>query len=243
MLSWESSVLPYASLDPLKALLPIKIGESEILIDAQGVGGIHTVGLSRRMRERWRLVSRLWEENKTSSNNKNLLRQLDYFGKLSVQLEWQHNHGNRPVRVAYTSAGQPTAALLHDDVALVENVLFWITCKHFREANYLLAVINSNALYEAVAPLMPKGQYGARHLHKHLWRLPIPEYDAAHELHVEVSEAGEAAAWGAAKQLAQLRQERDRVTDTIARRELRTWLRASPEGKAVEAAVVRLLGG
>ena len=36
--------------------------------------------------------------------------------------------------------------------------------------------------------------------------------------------------------------ERDRVTVTIARRELRKWLRASPEGQAVEDAVGRLLG-
>ena len=90
---------------------------------------------------------------------------------------------------------------------------------------------------------MAKGQFGARHLQKQLWKLPIPEFDAADALHVEVSEAGEAASKGAAEQLAALRRERDRVTDTIARRELRTWLRASPEGKAVEAAVVRLLGG
>ena len=61
-------------------------------------------------------------------------------------------------------------------------------------------------------------------------------------LHVEVSEAGEAAAAGAAKQLERLRQERNRVTVTIARRELRKWLRASDEGNAVEDVVGRLLG-
>ncbi len=33
------------------------------------------------------------------------------------------------------------------------------------------------------------------------------------------------------------------LTVTIARRELRKWLRASPEGQAVEKAVGRLLGG
>ena len=56
-----------------------------------------------------------------------------------------------------------------------------------------------------------------------------------------MSAAGEAAADGAADQMAQLREERDRVTVTIARRELRKWLRASPEGKSVEDAVGRLL--
>ena len=61
-------------------------------------------------------------------------------------------------------------------------------------------------------------------------------------LHVEVSEAGAAAAARAARQLERLRQERDRVTVTIARRELRKWLRGSDEGQAVEDGVGRLLG-
>ena len=90
---------------------------------------------------------------------------------------------------------------------------------------------------------MPKSQFGARHLHKHLWKLPIPEFDPDDPLHAEVSDAGEAAAEGAAQQLARLREQRDRVTVTIARRELRKWLRASPEGHAVEDAVQRILGG
>ena len=88
----------------------------------------------------------------------------------------------------------------------------------------------------------PNWAFGkTRDLQKHLWKLSIPEFDPDDPLHAEVSEAGEAAAEGAAQQLAQLRQERDRVTVTIARRELRKWLRASPEGQAVEDAVARLL--
>ena len=90
--------------------------------------------------------------------------------------------------------------------------------------------------------MMPKGQFGARHLHKHLWKLPIPEFDPADSLHTAVSKAGEAASVCAAEQLAQLRQQRDRVTVTIARRELRKWLRTSPEGHAVESTVTKLLG-
>ncbi len=110
------------------------------------------------------------------------------------------------------------------------------------EANYLLAIINSDSLYEAVTPLMPKGQFGARHLHKHLWKLSIPEFDPDDDLHIEISDAGEKTAVGAAKRLARLREERDKVTVTIARRELRKWLRESPEGQAVEEVVGRLLG-
>ena len=85
--------------------------------------------------------------------------------------------------------------MLEDPAALVDYTLYWITCQDIREANYLLAIINSDVLYKSVESLMPKGQFGARHLQK-----------------------------------------------TIARRELRTWLRGSPEGAAVEGMVGRLLG-
>ena len=126
---------------------------------------------------------------------------------------------------------------------MVDYTLFWVECKNTEEANYLLAIINSDALYESVQPLMAKGQFGARHLQKHLWKLPIPEYDPKQKLHVVIARAGERAAAGAAEKLAQVRQERgSRFTVTIARRELRAWLRSSPEGKEVEAAVKALLG-
>ena len=87
------------------------------------------------MRERWQTVSRLWEENKALANNLNLLSQLDYMGKLSSQLEWQVNPNGRPVRLVYTSSGQPTAAILSDDADLVENLLFWVACRDADEAN------------------------------------------------------------------------------------------------------------
>ena len=236
------TVIPYATLNPLKAILPLRRGDGAIPIDPDDVGGIPLSRVERRMRDRWRAISSLWEEHKAPANKLDLHGQLDYYGKLSVQFEWKHHRIDRPARVVYTKAGQPTAALLDDDDAIVDHKLFWVTCANSQEANYLLAIINSTALYEAVTPLMAKGQFGARDLQKHLWKLPIPEFDPAEDLHVAISQAGEAAAAGAGRQLARLRQERSRVTVTIARRELRKWLRSSPEGRTVEDVVGRLLG-
>ena len=142
----------------------------------------------------------------------------------------------------YAGSGIPTASLLGDDKSLVDFTLFWVACKDLNEANFLLAVINSQTLFDQLKPLMPKGQFGARHVQKHLWKLPIPEFDPANPLHVAISQAGETAAVGAAQQLAQLREQRDNVTVTIARREIRKWLRESEEGKAVEEVVAKLLG-
>ena len=105
-----------------------------------------------------------------------------------------------------------------------------------------MAIINSQALYDAATPLMAKGQFGSRDLVKQIWKLPIPEFDAADPLHLAISRAGAAAAAGAAKELERLRQDRPKLTVTIARRELRKWLRASAEGEAVEEGVGELLG-
>ena len=89
---------------------------------------------------------------------------------------------------------------------------------------------------------MSKGQFGARDLQKHLWKLSIPEYDGAKTLHRNIAAAGQAAASGAAQQLKALHQERGAtVSTTIARRELRGWLAQSDEGKQVETLVKRLL--
>ena len=153
-------------------------------------------------------------------------------------MHWQNNPGDRKVRVLYNQSGAPTAAVLENGAALVDYTLYWIACKDINEANYLVAVINSRALFEAVAPLMPKGQFGARHLQKHLWKLPIPAFDLDQELHITIAEAGA----GAAGVLENLREQRgDKLTVKIARRELREWLGASDQGQAVGNVVSRLL--
>ena len=139
------TVAPYVTLDPLKALLPIKRDDPPIAIsaDVSGVGGVRLSSLGRRMRERWRTVSGLWEQNKSPNNKLDLLGRLDYHKELSAQLEWRRDHGDRPVRVLHTDAGAPTATLLHSDSAIVDTSLYWITCSDLREANYVLAIINS----------------------------------------------------------------------------------------------------
>ena len=75
--------------------------ETGLPADTEGVGGINLGALGQRMRDRWRTVSRLWEENKAEANKMDLLGQLDYYGKLSSQLEWQRNPNGRSFRVVY----------------------------------------------------------------------------------------------------------------------------------------------
>ena len=237
------TVAPYATLEPLKAALPLNQGDAEIPTDANGTGGISLGTLASRMRDRWEFVSRLWEENKKRVNNRNMLQRLDYHRTLSAQLAWQQKHEDRPVRVVHTASGEPTAALVRDDDILIDYTLFWVVCKNMREAHYLLAIINSEILAKDVNKYtIPNWVGKTRHLQKHLWKLPIPEFNGDDGLHAEVSAAGAEAVKGAARELARARQAHGRrLTTTVARRQLRKWLRESEEGARVEEVVRRLL--
>ena len=129
----------------------------------------------------------------------------------------------------------------------MDYTLFWVRCESSEEAQYLAAAINSRTVEHAVAKWMPKGQFGNRHLQKHLWRLPIPTFDSADDLHVELAALGEQAEAEAAERYATLRTERAAVgkqtSITPVRSELRTWLRDSVLGNRIDGLVARLLDG
>ena len=237
------TIVPYSTLEPWVAVLPVDTVGKQLEFDPSNSHGIAARSLQRRMRQRWRDMNVWWDENKSANTSLKLIDQLDYYGKLTSQLEWQRNPSERPIRILYSGAGIPTATILNDLDTFVESKLYWISCRTIDEAYFLLASINSNALKNAVQPFMPKGQFGARDVHKHLWRLPIPEFDAGDSLHVSIADAGRRSAAGVERELVNLRQRYSRLTVTIARREIRKWLRESAEGKRVEEVVGELLGG
>ncbi len=105
------TVVPYATLDPLKALLPLKSGDGEIPVAANGVEESGSAGWKGECATRWATISSLWQENKAKANRLNLLGRLDYHGELSAQLRWQRDCGDRPLRIVYTQSG--TAYCLH----------------------------------------------------------------------------------------------------------------------------------
>ena len=239
------TIAPYVLLDPLKAVLPLSMVSGE-LVEADEDGdewyGLDPLELGDRMRRRWRTVNEVWDQHKSRNNKLSLLEQLDYMSKLGDQPS-EEFHG---VQVLYTTSGRPTAAIFEGSQAVIDTSLYWIVCSGTEEAHYLIALINSLGLERALSPLMAKGQFGARHVHKHVWRLPIPAYNEALSLHHDIAEAGVATAEGAAQVLSEVRAERERsgkgFSVTIARRELRRWLSEAEEGRHVEGLVGRLFG-
>ncbi len=242
------TLVPYATLEPLKAVLPIRPDNERRFEDGTPLSVLNSSGLGSRVQDRWKTVSRLWEANRAEANKLSLLDQIDYWGKLTAQVEWQNDNSEMPVRVIYNQSGTPTAAILSNDESVVDYTLFWVACVSLAEAEYLLSIINSDTLEEAVNKYtVPNWAGRTRHLHKHLWKLPIPRYNERVALHRELAKAGEAAAKRVADILPELRAKEEAkgrsLTVTIARREIRKWLRQSKEGKDVERLVGKLLGG
>lgn len=236
------TVAPYVTLPPLRAVLPIDKDNPHSIARVPKAGEVRENSLPRLTRNRWKTMCQLWDTHKGVNDNKTLLEQLDYLHKLQSQLEWgQANESDPQTRVAYTSSGRPTAAIINESASLIDYTLFWISCNTEQEALYLLAIINSDALRKQVEPLMPKGQFGARHLQKHLWKLPIPRFDPSNADHIAVSDAGAAAEKAAKRQLKTILTDNEQATVTAIRKELRNWLETSPAGNAVESAVEKLL--
>ena len=238
------TLVPFALLDPLKAVLPIEDRwQKQIIFETRdAIGGVDPRILGERMRERWRIMyglreGRLWEE---IVRPKDLIKELDYYGKLSTQTQ-----NPFPIRLIYTSSGRPTAAVLDDPIPLVDYTLFWLECKSSEEAHYLASIINSSALEKAVEPLMPKGQFGSRHLQKHLWNLPIPEYDQELSLHVELASLGKALCSQTTEKLSEIQnmrlQQGGSIDTRYLRRQIRDWLRINTSAQQVETMVSRLL--
>ena len=109
------TIAPYFSLDPLKAVLPVKHGENYIpLGEGPGsVGGINIDNLAKLMRKRWKIVSLLWEKNIPIHERKSLAEEINYFNKLGRQLQDGENQGiNNQICVVYSSSGRPTATFI-----------------------------------------------------------------------------------------------------------------------------------
>ncbi|MCY4105068.1 MAG: N-6 DNA methylase [bacterium] len=235
------TLAPYVLLDPLSAVLPVRRGDRLARSEAENaVGAIDPVRLGPRTRKRWLTAGELWEENKTPGNKLDLLEQLDYMGKLRHHLEAEPG-----IRLVYATSGKPTAAVMHAPGAVLDCTLFGVPCESLPEARFLASVINAPTVEEAVGEWMPKGQFGSRHVHKHLWRLAIPEFDASNARHVELAELGERAEAEAAELHLSLLSERAAAgrptTVTTVRSELRAWLHGSDLGRRIDRLVARLL--
>ena len=236
---------PFVTLPPLTSALPVSKATMTMPLNAE-TREVDCQVLDENMQARWEKMERLWEANRGKTDTKSLTQNLNSLNKLTSQLDYLRNPEARPVRIAYTQSGRPTAALITDDRALLDRNLYQVTCRNLDEAYYLLAIINSDALARAAKPFCASNwAKEIRHLEKHLWRLPIPEYCARSKRHAALSSLGKLAIQETEQRVRKLaeRHGEDWLTSERVRRELRSnWQVNSSTAAAMEKAVRALLG-
>ena len=247
-------IAPYVTLDPLKAVLPVHRPTMTMPLNHDDCEGnkhdacqLEVAELHSTMQRRWNNAAEMYRDAHKNQAIKDLYSRLNHQNILTSQLAYLQGAitGDEIVRVAYTSSGRPTAAIIWDNHAIVDYVLFQTICRSEGEAYYLLAVINSNELAAAAETFMARGLYGARHFQKQGWKLPIPRYDATDPLHVHLSELGATAEQECTTLVAQSEIPTKAAGDAqsrAARRLLRhEWQPNSATAQAIEAAVAQLL--
>ena len=247
-------IAPYVALDPVKAVLPVHrstmtmpLNHDECEDDKHDACSLEISALHSTMQRRWNNADAMFREAHKNRTIKDLYKNLNHLDKLTSQLEYLQDAiaGNGTIRVAYTQAGQPTAAIIQDSKSILDRKLYQVICQSADEAYYVLAVINSDELAAAAATFMTKGLYGARDFEKHGWKLPIPRYDAGNSLHVHLSELGASAEQECAALIAKSDipsnppgNTQSRAARSLLRHE---WQPNSKTAQEIEAAVAKIL--
>ena len=141
-------VAPYVALDPLKAVLPAHRSTMTMPLNHDGCEGdkhdacqLDVAALHPTMQLRWNTAAGMYRGAHKNQAIKDLYSSLNHLNKLTGQLDYLQNAivDGGTIRVAYTSAGRPTATIIKDNNAIFENALFQTVCKSEDEARYVLA--------------------------------------------------------------------------------------------------------
>lgn len=217
------TVLPYRLLTPRLAVIPR---------DREGLLDVATDRIERYpgMAEWWSRVVQLWECHRRRTSKLSLMQRLNF------QRELESQFPTPAQRVVYAKAGMHIAAArLTDAKAVIDHKLYWAPVPSEIEGCYLCAILNSAVITERVRPLMSYGK-DERDIDKHVWKLPIPTFDANDERHTRLAMLGERAE----QEVASL------PVDTgkhfaYSRRAVREYLEASETGREIERLVSELV--
>ena len=123
-----------------------------------------------------------------------LAQSVNHLQKLTAQA------ATSPVRILYTKAGtRLSACWLKDNDVVIDTSIYWSAAYSLDEACYVSAILNSAIVLDRVKDLQPVGQRDPRHFDNLVWTLPIPEFDAAEALHIDLAAASLHAAAVAAR--------------------------------------------
>lgn len=173
-----AQILPFGLLPPELAVVPAN--SRQVIPEQAVIGETHP-----HLADWWSRASDSWLENRTDASRLSLWGQVNFQGKLEVQIPSAER------RVIYTASGNRIAAArLNDASALAEHSVYWATVNSDQEGLYLVAVLNSDGVHERVEPLMAEGLFGARHIDSYVWHTMVPQFDPNEDGHIRLAELG-----------------------------------------------------
>ena len=248
-------IAPYVALETVKAAMPVHsptmtmpLNHDDCEDDKHNACRLEVSKLHPTMQRRWNIMAAMFREIHKERSITELLKNLNHLKKLTNQLDYLQDaiDGNGAIRIAYTQAGQPTAAVIRDNNAIVDRKLYQTKCRSEDEAHYLTAILNSDEMAASAKPFCTTNwAKKIRDFEKHGWKLPIPRYEARNSLHAQLSELGRAAEQECKDIIADsdiLTKPAGDPQSRAARSLLRhKWQPNSSTAQAIEAAVAKLL--
>jgi hypothetical protein len=221
------SILPYRVWKPFEGVIPVT--EKGEVLTAQTALNRSYQGIAEWLRD----AETTWDASASESNSLTLKERWDYHAELSAQFPVA------PLRVVYAKAGVlPAACIVRDTRYVFDHKLYWAAVRSVAEGAYLIALFNSETARGRIEHMQSKGQWGARDFDKVMFNLPIPRFDAANALHVELS-----AAAAEAEEIAAAIAFSETVAFQRARRTVRDALKEAGVAQKMDALAARLLDG
>lgn len=175
------SVAPYRLLDLVNGVVPMENGAILTAASADAHGHRGLAAWLRDAEAKWNAVS---NKDVSGKARMSLAERVDAMGMLRSQAN------PATIRVAYTKAGtRLSACWLEDEDVIVDHKAYWAAANSLEEAAYITAILNAKIVLDRVKDLQPVGQRDPRDFDNLVWTLPIPEYDAAEALHVDLAAA------------------------------------------------------
>jgi SAM-dependent methyltransferase len=173
------SIAPFRILEPALAVIPVEGGHVLDSAAARSAGHRNLSLWLRDCEAKWAQHAQRTVDGKPRMA---LAASLDHMRKLTRQFP------TPPARLLYAKAGTLMAAVVVTDPAMiVDHMAYWASVRSVAEGRYLAAILNSEHLRAAIAPMQAKGQGGARHFDNLMWELPIPLFDGAIALHQDLA--------------------------------------------------------
>ena len=95
---------------------------------------VDVTALHSTMQRRWNNASEMYREAHKNQAIKDLYSNLNHLNKLTSQLEYLRGAiaDNGKTRVAYTTQGEPTSAIVRDKYAVIDHKAFQTECQNQR---------------------------------------------------------------------------------------------------------------